>query len=324
VLDAMEVFTVVWEGDESKGALLDDLAAEALRSKWWDAASEYGVGRGTSRGVVVAGPAPARVGPSYDALVRSVVGKKTLDGGVVPPPSANTVFTFLVPKGTEAVGGGDYHVETDTTLTSDTGAALHIPYIVMLQQHVGFVSDVDYLTWSYSHELVETATDPRAAAWTSALTGSNSEIGDLCNDIPVTLAIGGTERMMTRFWSVERAAARSGDPCVPALPAPYANVALAEDVVHVPAGPRGTDVRLVPFSYGSAAPIHWALSMGSGYHASIRSGTDAPGDEVVVTITRDGNVGSDPRFLQVWVTDPAHPNANIPVAEWFGGLVPSP
>jgi hypothetical protein len=331
VLDAMEVWTVVWTGDEATGSTVDQFNAAALQSAWWQGASEYGVGPGQAMGVIVAGSPPATLaadGSDYDALISGFVGTTTLDGEVVPPPNRNTVFAFIVPTQTRAPGGGYYHTTTNYEVTSANGNAIYVPYIVDLQSSItaGVPYDEDYLTWSHSHELVETATDPAtpSLAWTSASTGGNSEIADLCNDIPVTVAVGGAMHWMSRFWSATIAAARTGDPCIPATPGPFANVALGSDVVNVPSGISGVSVQLVPFAYGDPKPVHWQLYMTKNYQASPTEGTNSPGDEVMVTFTRKDSVPQPAEYLLVWVTDPSHPNAPIPSAEWFGGLTPSP
>ena len=332
VLPAMEVWTVVWTGDESTGTTLDQFNSAAFQSSWWQGAAEYGVGPGKAMGVIVAGPPPATLaanGSDYDAVISGIFGKTTLGGVVVPRPNQNTVFAFIVPQQTSAPGGGYYHTSTNHTVTSANGDDIYVPYIVDLQSSItgGVPYDEDYLTWSHSHELVETATDPDAPflAWTSASTGGqNSEIADLCNDIPVTATVGGAMHWVSRFWSATIAAARVGDPCIPATPGPFADVALASDLVSVPSGSGGATVQLVPFAYGDPKPMHWQLYMTKYYHASPDQGTSSPGDEVTVTITRDGNAPQPTEYLLVWVTDPANPDADIPEAEWFGGLAPSP
>jgi hypothetical protein len=264
-------------------------------------------------------------GTWFGQLLRSLVGRTTTDGTIVPPPNAETLFTFVVPRGTTEPGGY-YHGATNETVQGAGGSAFYVPYIVIRQDHVGFIGDWDYLTWSLSHELVEAASNPRweHAGWTSPWINVEGEIGDLCNDISVHVTLEGTDFALTRVYSAEKASARSGDPCFPALGRPYANVALRPGLVHVPSGATGATVRLVPFSYGAPVPMHWHIYAGAGYRVSPATGTSMPGDDVLVQVTRTEAASASPVPLQVWVSSPATPDSNIPEQEWFGGVVRAP
>ncbi len=314
----MQVFTVVWPGDEAIGGVVDRFTGAFLGSQaYLDAVGEYGVGAGASHGVIVLDEAaPATIidsdGSFYGERIRGVIGGMTTQGSAVPMPGRNTVFLFVVPHATKAPGGY-YHFQTAGKIGS-----LYVPYIVVRQDHVGFVSDRDYLTWSTSHELVETATDPRSQSgggYMSPWLTIQGEVGDLCNDIPVPATIDGTTYAITRTYSADNAAARSIDPCVPALPGPYTNIALRPGQVTVPAG--GAKVRLVPFSYGPPHPIAWHLYPGPGFRVKPNHGTSLPGDDVVVTVTRTASA-QGPQPLQVWIDDADHPQ--IPAQEWFGAV----
>jgi hypothetical protein len=323
VLDAMQVYTVVWPGDEAVGADVDRFTGALLASDAWLAAvGEYGIGAGAAHGVIVLGEAPPATivdtdGSFYGQRIRGVIGATTTAGAVVPAPSRNTVFLFVVPRATHAPGGY-YHSETAGQLMSASGGWLYVPYITVRQDHVGFVSDRDYLTWSTSHELVETATDPRSqlgGGYTSPWLGYLGEVGDLCNDIPVPAVLGGTTYAITRTYSAANAAERDVDPCVPALPGDYSNIALRPGRLGVPAS--GARIRLVPFSYGTAHPLAWHLYPGPGFGVAPDHGTNRPGDDIIVTVTRTSDAVA-PQPLQVWIDDPEHPD--IPAQEWFGAL----
>jgi hypothetical protein len=319
---AMQVWTVVWPGYEAAGTSLDAFNALLFRSTYWSqVTAEYGIGAGTTQGVIaLSGPLPTSLnGGDFDGLVASLPGSVALDGSIVPPPNESTVFDFLIPKGTPA--GGYYHSETTGRLPSASGALIHVPYIVMPQDSVGFVSDEDYLTWSQTHELVETATDPHCntdLAWYAF----QEELADMCNDIPVwTTMPDQSVHAVSRIWSVARAAANDGDPCVPGLGGPYANVVSRPAQVLVPrGGAESTQVTLVPFSYGTGASVHWKLYVSAAYRASPGEGDVAPGDVATLTLTRVGEALHS--TMNVWVTDPSAPNANIPLAEWFGYISP--
>jgi hypothetical protein len=130
--------------------------------------------------------------------------------------------------------------------------------------------------------------------------------------------------MMSRFWLAGTASARRGDPCAPALPGPFVNVALAQDVVTVPPLAGGTTVNLIPFSFGSTSALQWKLYTTKNYQVTPSEGTSAPGEIVSVRVTRSTTAGKAAEALQVWVADPSKPDAPIPVAEWFGGLAAGP
>jgi hypothetical protein len=319
---AMEVWTVVWTGDEALGTTINDFTGNLLEAEWWQAASEYGIGLGKAMGVIVAGPPPARLaenGSDYDTIISNVVGQTTLEGDVVPLPNENTVFSFIVPKGTKAPGGY-YHYTTNHKVPNAAGSSIYVPYAVDPQDSVGFVTDMQYLTWSISHELIETATDPMVqGGWNADSAGSNSEVADLCNDIPTTIMLGGAPQMVTRFWSAKTAATRIANPCLPLVPGPYMNVALAHELIAVP---TSKNVHLVPFSFGPSAPMHWQVYTNAFYDFSPASGTSSPGDDVVVEVKRKADAPDAPSWIQVWVTDPSMEDASMPAAEWFGGLIP--
>jgi hypothetical protein len=318
----MQVWTVVWAGDEAAGTSLDAFNAVLFQSGYWrEVTAEYGIGPGTAPGVIaLSGPLPTSLnGADFDALVASLPGSTALDGSTVPAPNESTVFDFLIPKGTPA--GGYYHSETTRRLTSVSGALIHVPYVVMPQDSVGFVSDEDYLTWSQTHELVETATDPHCnteVAWYAF----GEEVADMCNDIPVwTTMPDQSVRAVSRIWSAARAAANDGDPCVPGLGKPYANVVSRPAQVLVPrGGAESTQVTLVPFSYGAGATVHWRLFVSGAYQASPEQGDVAPGEVATLTLTRTGSALHS--TMQVWVTEPSAPDAEIPLAEWFGYISP--
>jgi hypothetical protein len=326
VVAAMKVYTVVWRGDEDLGREVDAFNARFLASDLFAGRlAEYGVGPGTAAGVIVLGAPPPSVrasGADFEEAIANAVGQTTLDGAPVGPPTPDTVFAFIVPKGTKG-GGGYWHSETTRSVASAEGRPIHVPYIVD-EQADPFLSPFDYLTWSHSHELMETATDPlpdNDPGWLATDAASNSEVADLCNDIPVTAALDGRSYAISRVYSAKKALLRDGDPCLPALPGTYANVAIAPNVVHVAAG-EGTTVRLVPFAFGPEKPqLHWQLYLGKDYRATPNRGTSAPGDDVTVQITRAANAPKHPEPLQIWVTTQANRSADVPTQESFGGLL---
>jgi hypothetical protein len=324
----MDVWTVVWRGDEAIGTSVDTFNGAVLGSDYMmTSLSEYGAGAGTARGVIVLGPPPATVDDdALAAVLAALPGSTTTSGARVREPDANTVVTFVIPKTTQPPLDSSYHAETGALLPAAGGASIHEPYIVLRQDSVGYVSDFDYLTWTQSHELVEVATDPHpdtAEAWLSPALDVYGEVADLCNDIPVQRTLGGTNYMLTRVYSRARAQARTGDPCVPGLDVPYANIALSPLSVTLPSaiGASAT-LRLHAFSSGSTAVLSWVIFTDASFDTSPQSGTLAPGEETTVTIRRASGSPGYPTDVALWVLDPQAPHSGIPLQESFGAIGP--
>jgi hypothetical protein len=327
----MDVWTVVWRGDEAIGATVDTLNGAVLTSDYMvGSLTEYGVGAGAAHGVIVLGAPPATIDDdALEAALATLPGMTTTAGAPVGPPDASSVVTFVIPKSTHPPIDTSYHAETSALLPAAGGAKLHRPYIVLLQQEVGFVPELDYLTWTQSHELVETATDPHpdsAVAWLAAALDVAGEIADLCNDIPVRRTLGGTSYLLTRIYSTTRARARAGDPCVPDLGLPYANVALTPLSVTVASAVGQTaTLKLHAFSSGSPASLLWNLYSDNGYDITPAVGMLAPGSETTVTVRRTAaSADGSPALLNLWVLDPKAPSSGIPLQESFGAITTGP
>jgi hypothetical protein len=146
------------------------------------------------------------------------------------PSSVYTLFlppetVIDAPWGASCTGFHAYHGEA--VAHGQRIAFIAIPRCTSAEE-----TELDALTRSVSHELVEAATDPfvdsrpayafpdeRGAGW--AL-GAGAEVGDLCSSEPAAYGdlVGG--HSVARTWS-NRAASAGHDTCVPALPAPYYN-----------------------------------------------------------------------------------------------------
>jgi len=326
VVAAMQVWTVVWTGDESVGAQVDTFNKRVLASSYYtDSMSEYGVGAGTAHGVIVLGAPPIAVDDAfYDTTMGQLIGKTSTSGETFGTLGANTVVTFVIPISTIEPIGTSYHTETGVTFPA-TGGAITIPYIVLRQDPVGFVSDFDYLTWTQSHELTETASDPHPSkdeGWLNSDLDVLGEIADLCNDTRVKLSLGGMTYTLTRVYSAAKAAARLGDPCVPALSIPYENVEMSPLDLTVPKGLNKTaTLHLHAYSLGATTAVHWSIySFDPSYTLTPSSGTIVPGGDIAVVVKRTGTTTQNPTALNLWVTDTATPNATIPNAESFSAL----
>jgi hypothetical protein len=202
-----------------------------VAAQYWDATlHEYGVGHGTVEPAVNAGVATA----IDDADLGDWLAAK-IDAHVLPTPNANTLYLLHYPKDVAVTEGGGtacqdwdaYHSEFEYG-----AAAQNVAYAVIPRCPAGtsgLDTEMDVLTTSESHEIVEAATDPYPdydPAFTQADdahlfwddVNSGSEIADMCQyDKQAYANFADLGFLVQRSWSNEAAQA-NGDPCVPALP----------------------------------------------------------------------------------------------------------
>jgi hypothetical protein len=276
VLANIEIWTVVWQGDEELGAQVHKFQQWMLKSTYWvDSLDEYGVGPGTSKGVVVwPSPAPANLGDNeLKNIVKAVVAQ------LPEPVNANSVVSFIIPKSTTLTMGGEpgcisyggYHYQTRTVAGGNT----FIPYMVNLQCDEPEKTNFDLLTEVISHEAAEAATDPYPGvdpAWTNDTVIVGGEVGDICVFLTtkfeadfsdVDAGASHESYVVQRLYSQEIAASGNADPCQPAPMTPYFNVALepTDSVVRVDAttGVGETIVQIQPFAYGDVGDIDFII-----------------------------------------------------------------
>src|SRR5258706_8323441 len=94
VLAAMELYTIVWQGDEPLGADVDAFHQAMLTSSYWTSRlGEYGVGVGSARGVlVIPSPPPSAIDDTQ--LAQMIV--QNVASGTWPPAGPNTVYAYIV------------------------------------------------------------------------------------------------------------------------------------------------------------------------------------------------------------------------------------
>jgi hypothetical protein len=313
VLPAMELWTVVWKGDDALGAKVDAFHGAMLASDYWTSRlGEYGIGKGVAKGVIVLDTAaPATLDDS--AMPGIIAGPK------FPAANANTVFAFVVPPSTLVTNQGEngcgqfggYHFETPKG----------VPYILDLQCD----ATMDTLTIVASHEAAETATDPHPASHPAYYTQGTGEIADVCLGSPATLSTATDAYAVTRLYSNTVAAADgSEDPCGPSPPdRPFFDVAMVPSQIMVQTDLTGagtTDLSLEPFSYGQVGPMKWQLllNLGAGapgIHVSQMAGSSQAGATVPlkVTVSADAQSGQYPFSILVTAKDGWE-------SQWFGTL----
>jgi hypothetical protein len=313
VIAAMELWTVVWKGDDALGAKVDAFHGAMFADAYWTSRlGEYGVGKGVAKGVIVLDDAaPATLD---DSAIPGIIAH-----GNFPTANANTVFAFVVPPSTmvtnQGANGcgqfGGYHFETPAG----------VPYLLDLQCD----ASIDSLTIVASHEAAELATDPHPASKPGWVTTGAGEIADVCLGSPATLTTATETYAVTRLYSNAIAAADgSDDPCGP-TPAdrPFFDVAMVPSQFTVATNAQGTGsatLNLEPFAFGPVGPMKWQLLVdlgqnAPGIHVSQMSGSSTAGATVPlsVSVTADAQPGQYP--FSVLVTAKSGWES-----QWFGTL----
>lgn len=218
-------------------------------SYWTTIGKDYGVGTGTHQHVRLSDSTPDSV---IDSEFASYVDSKIASGEL--PQTAESVYAFFLSSATtvtDQLGAGGWH---------NRSGGGH-DYAVILP---GCSSDpstiLETYTYVASHELIESATDP------SPLSGydfgfGEGEVADLC-DVP-TLEDGYT---VPTVWS-NSAAAKGGDPCVPAQTLPYISVDPSPAKVSLPST-KGSTVDVTLTGWSTALVGDWLLQVSVNGQAS--------------------------------------------------------
>ena len=288
ILAHPDVWTIAWQDDVAHASAFERFTGAMLGSSYWtNSVGEYGIGAGTSNGLIVLPTnAPA-----------------TLDSGTLPDlvdslaathaTGASTIYSFVIPAATtleEPAGGGPvcqygdgYHEETPNghvlAVTFDCGG--------------GF----DGGTWTLSHELVEAATDPYPVT-KPAYTSDHppGELADLCaypTDVTLDTGADGAaiSYHVTRTYSNQAAADGTTDPCKPAPATPYFGVAADPDHLTIAIDGNGDGdgtLTLDAFAFGSVGPITWKILADPGLRFTPAGGTNKAGDVVTVQVHAHG------------------------------------
>jgi hypothetical protein len=286
VQSAPKIVTLI-AADDPLADTLFAFADAAAGSAWWTAvAGEYGIGAPSRSVHVRTGAMPAT--PDGDALVRFVEDAVAAAGPDAAADGQTTYLIFLSP-GVEAV----YRTTQNCDCAFASGA--HFPLSKTTRDALAWVqrcraTDVEGLTVTASHELIESATDPgvkggyvlsagktpwKGTVWTAIQPGGD-ELGDWCEGTRVHE--GAWEYQ--RSWS-NLAALAGGDPCVPALAEPYYNVTTDQDWYPVQAG---ATVTVTLTGWASAPRPEWfvyprlASAAQQGFSATITSDESANAD----------------------------------------------
>ncbi|MEO5725384.1 MAG: hypothetical protein ABI134_35730 [Byssovorax sp.] len=276
VLAAPKVYPVFFAGD--KGSVVTattDFYNKLGSTAYWTATTaEYGVGPLTATPPIqLAEGAPGAT--TDDALQTWLAGKLNANDPAFPTPDANTIIAINYPTGVTIDLQGSksckeflgYH--SNLTLDAAHGY-MDVAYFVIprCSPQVTGLSEIDAITSTASHELVEGTTDPYPQTnpaygqvdtnhihWLLALGGG--ETSDLCAQSATAVykdpEVG---YLVQRSWS-NKAAAAGKDPCVPAVPGePYFNSApVLLDTITLGGGGQSIKVKGVHIPIGSTKTV---------------------------------------------------------------------
>ena len=339
VLHHPHIVTVTFAGDpyadqfEKFGATIQTL-------NWWDTwapsyCSAMGacVGKGDSDKVRLGSTAAKSYTdstyPNGPSTIRQFL-KTRLDSADLPAPVTDTLYVVYLPQGTQVQLSGSATSPADKSCQSFGGYHHSMPYgtgqiaYAIIPECKGFAQGMTQLEsalFASSHEISEAVTDPYTSpgtqtspyggfninvldqnvlAWIFALGGG--EVGDLCPNLPYP-GFGIAEEggyKLTRVWS-NIAAKGSHNPCVPADPGPYFNVAPEKNKgTHVKIE-QGASATIVLHAFSDMPVKAWSLTaidmdpyQGGGTALTFSfDGQDSitvnNGDIVNMTITRDAN-----------------------------------
>ncbi|HVR62351.1 MAG TPA: hypothetical protein VMU50_10655 [Polyangia bacterium] len=214
---------------------IDRFVTALSNSSYWTAiASEYGVGAiSPLAGFVSTAMLPASAAISD---VQTALGEALQAMGAANPPlpvRSDTIYAlFFDPQttlsfmGTTLCGAGQPSGFHDEWLFGNTPLPVVVIPTCATSDADTNLRGVEALTPSFSHELLEAATDPyvrsapafvtidsRHSLWAEALNGG--ELADLCeNEVPSLVVPGDIGYPVQRTWSNAGASAGTG-PCVP-------------------------------------------------------------------------------------------------------------
>jgi hypothetical protein len=312
VLAHAKVWTIAWPIDAQLAHDVDTFHAWMLQSPYWRSSlGEYGVGAGRAMGVVIApGAPPARLDSSNDPALPEQIVNQLVASGALPPPDAQSVYSFIVPQATQVPPGtGGYHQVLPN---------LHAAYEVMTQElkSDGTV-DLDEMTYSYAHETAEVATDPYVDAWYSDDVWFG-EVGDLCNNLSWRTAPVGPDMRpykISRLFSNTRAAAGL-DPCRPVRAnASYRGVVVTPLTATVQLDATGNGTTTMTLQAFSSDPnvktVRWTSEyVNSDPTVAIQPdhGVATVGTPVTITVTASGSKPTDLDLALDFITHVPAPN----------------
>jgi hypothetical protein len=242
--------------NETRATDLFNFSDQLVSGAWWSAVGQdYALGASQ--------PGPHVTG----ATLPSGIDVTQLDGFVTQAlagahaPNGHTFYHLFIPDGVTILDGGQ-----PAAYCGAHHAYGGLGDLVGFTQRCAYLpSRFDTVTNTASHEVIEAATDPtggyalgtlgsmpwQRSIWSAYEATGEVEVGDLCDG---TVFLDGGFNYQ-RSWS-NSAARAGGDPCVPALAAPYMNASVPNDWYTIAAGQTIT----IPVTGWSTAPTgDWPL-----------------------------------------------------------------
>jgi hypothetical protein len=230
ILSPLRLVVVVAANDSLRESLF--AFGKALpSSQWWpQVATPFGVSPTATAFTVIAPPIAAGTQMTFADVTAYVQAAAVDSAGYAA--DGRTTFLIFLPAGV-SVSCTDGACPTASAFHRPFGSSTRGQFDAIAVVVRGQGSTMEAMTLAASHEIIESATDPEENAWKleSAFHpwtaspwgmddgGSFEENADMCEG--TRILDGGF--YYQRIFS-NQAAALGGDPCVPAIPAPYFNV----------------------------------------------------------------------------------------------------
>jgi hypothetical protein len=259
-MNPLDVVVISDPGDAYDGTMCDSVKA-ALTGQWFASfADEYGLSASDTTVRCIKATSAIAANPNQAAL-EAHIGAALSDAGIAWKTS--TLGLLFLPPGIDILDDSTNTINSNCSIFGGyhTATSSSQPWGVA-QRCDGYGANQQLSSvYAGSHELVEAATDPvpnqtpvfyietpsqpSGTAW-------SGEVGDLC----VGSMFYDQNFPFQRVWS-NIAAARGGDPCVPALSEPYFNVSADTYWTEIPSGGTAT---ITMHGWSTAATDDWLLS----------------------------------------------------------------
>lgn len=266
--------------NDTNGATLLSFGDALIASQWWQTVSApYGAGPFASHTKLTGASLTGNV--TVDQIQTFITSTLTAQGQ--PSPDANTLYMLYLPQNVWVVDPTSNQPNTNCQYYEGFHYydVNNLSFIWAIAQQCpmgggipGLTTPVQAATHVASHEILEAATDvhgtdgwnldcgndnpPNCTPW-YYVPAAPGEIGDLCAWTQTTEA----GFIFTRVWS-NAAAAAGGDPCVPAMAAPFVSAGTAQSWYTIAAG-QTLQVPVTGWASGSSAA--WQIYSYSGYDA---------------------------------------------------------
>jgi hypothetical protein len=263
-MSPLTLVTITATGD-AFGPQLNDFGDALIQSQWWHSVSQPYALAMPAASLHVTGPTITT--PMAEADLVQYVQNVIANGG--PAPNGSTLYLLYLPETSsfsDTTFGG-YH---GAFPNEDSSAGDSFAFVQ--HQAVSFpVTQLDALTITASHEILEASTDPDhngwyvgpapsqpwiASVWESLQPG-HIEVGDLCEHTRYVEPYGSSVYAYQRIFSNPLALSGNDDACLPLVTEPYFSVSTEQDWYLSHPG----DAVSIPFTgWSSAERGNWLVN----------------------------------------------------------------